>query len=179
MLDLRSWLEAWNNYLCCRLSAQPTLVLELTKYQTLMAMLFSYYSTHACLRYDRLFRQAASQNATLRWDTIKEDIYVWCLTRNSPPSPMPGPTDCQLVAPQSVCSPQQPSHEQSTLFSSRPGRLPRYRDRVTHAATGWEICRRYNFGKRTWGEECAFAHVCSTPACHGAHPSKGCPRRPV
>ncbi len=64
-----------------------------------MAMLFSHYPSHACLRYDRLFRQAASQDATLRWDAIKEDIYVWCLTRNSPPSPTPVPTDRQLTAP--------------------------------------------------------------------------------
>ncbi len=61
------------------------MALELAKYQTLIAMLFCHYPATSCLRYDRLFRQAASQDASLRWDTVKEDIYVWCLTRQSPP----------------------------------------------------------------------------------------------
>ena len=38
-------------------------------------MLFAHYSADACLRYDQLFRMAASQDMSLCWDTLKEDIY--------------------------------------------------------------------------------------------------------
>ena len=57
------------------------MALELIKYQTIMVMLFANHSPARCLEYDSLFRQAAARDPTLRWDTIKEDIYVWAITQ--------------------------------------------------------------------------------------------------
>ena len=74
----------------------PPLALELAKYQTILAMLFSQYPASHCLRYDRLFRQAAAHDPTLRWDELKEDVYVWCFTRHISPH---RPTDRRTAAP--------------------------------------------------------------------------------
>ena len=169
--DLASWLEAWNRYLCTRLSFQPSMALELAKYQTLIVMLFSQYSPVACLRYDALFRQAASQDPSIRWDSIREDIYVWSLTRH--PSP---PT------PSSYHNPDERRHGVNSFrdrptVTSRLGPPVQNSDKATHTATGREICRRYNANKCTRGDECAFAHVCWLLGCLGAHPGRGCPNR--
>ena len=99
MTDFTSWSEVWNHFLCTRLAAHPWLALELAKYQTRMAMLFTQYLTEQCLRYDRLFHQAAAHDPTLNWDELKEDIYVWCL----PVTPLR--TGLQIVAPLPPCSP--------------------------------------------------------------------------
>ena len=85
VVDFTSWTEAWNRYLCMHLAAHPQLTLELAKYQTILDMLFSQYPASHCLRYDRLFRQAAAHDPTLRWDELKEDVYVWCFTCHASP----------------------------------------------------------------------------------------------
>ena len=98
MVDFTSWTEAWNRYLCTRLAAHPQLALELAKYQTILAMLFSQYPASHCLRYDRLFHQAATHDPTLHWDELKEDVYVWCFTRHASPL---RPTDRRTALGQS------------------------------------------------------------------------------
>ena len=70
VVDLPSWLEAWNQYICVRLAYELAMALELVKYQTIMVMLFANHSAGRCLEYDSLFRQAAAHDPTLRWDTI-------------------------------------------------------------------------------------------------------------
>ena len=78
--DRNTRLEAWNQFLGARLSHDPSLALELVKYQTILTMLFKNYAAAACLQYDHLFRQAAARDTSIRWDTLKEDIFVWALT---------------------------------------------------------------------------------------------------
>lgn len=39
VVDLPSWLEAWNRYICVRLAYNRSMALELVKYQTIMVML--------------------------------------------------------------------------------------------------------------------------------------------
>ena len=53
------------------------------EYQTLVCMLFTHYAPLACIEYDRHFRQAADQDTSIRWDCLKEDIFVWAITRPS------------------------------------------------------------------------------------------------
>ena len=84
MTDLATWLEAWNRFLCCHLSYFPTTALEMVKYQTLLVMLFP---PQHCLEYNRLFRQTPAQDPALRWDAIKEDIYVWAITKTPAQDP--------------------------------------------------------------------------------------------
>ena len=80
--DLTSWLEAWNRYAICRIASDPAMALELVKYQTVMCLLFARYPAVSVIEYDRLFRQAAARDRTMRWDCPKEDIYVWALTQS-------------------------------------------------------------------------------------------------
>ena len=64
-----------------RIAFSPSTALELVKYQTLMVMFFTHHQAEQCINYDDLFRQAAARDPTLRWDAIKEDIYVWAFSK--------------------------------------------------------------------------------------------------
>ncbi len=45
--------------------------------------MFSAYPPESCILYDQLFWQCAARDPVIRWDTLKEDIFVWC-TSNRP-----------------------------------------------------------------------------------------------
>ena len=102
-------------------------------------MLFSHYPANACLRYDQLFQQAASQDVLLCWDTLKEDIYVWSFTHRSSPPVLHRPPIRQPITT------GQPFHERPTAISRLPptqgtALVP---TQATLTASSREICRRY------------------------------------
>ena len=57
VVDLNSWLEAWNRYATCRIASDPAMALELVKYQTVVSLLFARYPAASVIEYDCLFRQ--------------------------------------------------------------------------------------------------------------------------
>ena len=99
-----------------------------------------------------MFCQAAVHDPTLHWDTIKEDIYVWAITQhhNTGTSPFRDrlPISTRLGPPSAESG-------KATLLHA------------TYTAEGKEICKRYNAGRCTRGEECIFTHVCWHPGCQG------------
>ena len=162
LTDLASWLEAWNRFLCCHLTSFPLTALEMVKYQTLVIMLFANHPPQHCLEYDRLFRQSAAQDTSLRWDTIKEDIYVWAITKKGQ-SFRDKPSIMSRLGP--------PPDTANSRVPTKPG------NRETHDKSGKEICKRYNLGRCTLGDQCVFSHTCWQPGCHGEHPARGCPKQ--
>ena len=128
------------------------MALELIKYQTIMVMLFTNHSPALCLEYESLFRQAAARDPTLHWDTIKEDIYAWAIMQchNTSTSQFQSSisTFCDRLPISARLQP--PSAESGK--STPP--------RATYNAEGKEICKRYNAGRCTRGEECIFTHIC-------------------
>ena len=164
---LSSWLEAWNRYLCTRVAANPSMALELVKYQTMMVMFFKHHPAEVCIHYDKLFRQAAAQDRTLRWDLVKNDIYVWAVTQPSSRQPSASQRTQSFREKVPILARLGPP---ATPTASTP-------TRASHTPGGQEICRRYNFGKCTKGSDCSFAHVCWHPGCLGEHPAKGCPKK--
>ena len=159
-------------YLCTRLAAHPQLALELAKYQTILAMLFSQYPASHCLQYDRLFRQAAAHDPTLRWDELKEDVYVWCFTRHVSPH---RPTDRRTAPGQSF----RDWPDINSRLGPPPSTSAASEPRTTSTPTGREICRKYNYGRCNRGDECPYAHVCWTPGCRGPRPDRDCTKRPT
>ena len=164
--DLGSWLEAWNIFIALRVQIAPATALELVKYQSIVCQLFAIHSAAAALKYDKLFRQAAARDRqqSLRWDALKEDLLVWCVT--NPPfrsRPLP-PTNPRTTTSTGVGP------------STHPGGSSGSSHHATHTPSGEEICRRFNFGKCTKGAECTFAHKCSVTGCSGNHPAKACTR---
>ena len=165
--NLSSWMEAWNIFAATRIQTAPQTALELVKYQNIICQLFAAYSTAAALKYDRLFRQAVARDKrhTLRWDILKEDILVWCVTH------------------QPFRARQQPAPSRPTTTtagtalstSTTPAGGFHHPERATHNA-GQEICRRFNFGRCNKGAECYFAHKCWVTGCGGEHSAKACPR---
>ena len=162
MTDLATWLESWNRFLCCHLSYFPITALEMAKYQTLLVMLFAHHPPQHCLEYDRLFRQTTAQDPSLRWDTIKEDIYVWTITKKGQ-SFRDKPSIMSRLGP--------PASDASNRAQTKPT------NRETHTRSGKEICKRYNLGRCTLGDQCVFAHACWQPGCHETHPGRGCSKQ--
>ena len=169
--DLSSWMEAWNIFAATRIQVAPQTALELVKYQNIIFQLFTAYSAAAALKYDKLFQQAVARDKlhTLRWDILKEDILVWCVTNTNHPfrarQLLPAPSRATSAA----------AGRTSTSSGTPPGSF-HHPERATHIA-GQEICRRYNLGKCSKGAaDCFFAHKCWVTGCGGDHPSKACPR---
>lgn len=151
--DLASWLEAWNIYLLVRVAYDPSFAPELIRYQSIICTLFASVEVSSCLAYDRLFRHQAAKDPTLRWDNLKEDIFVF-QTYNA------------------TSTRKQPFRRD--IFN-RLGPQPDQRaDHESHAPSGAELCRRFNYAKCTLGVNCRYAHVCWVKGCGGSHPAKGC-----
>ena len=151
--DITSWLEAWNHYLVCRLAHTPSMAVELAKYQ---AVVFARYPPAACIEYDRLFRQAAARDRSLRWDVPKEDVSVWALTQ---------PSSVGII----VNIPFVTAPERQSQHDWDPHLTP-----YTCQASGH---KRFNLAKCTKGDDCMFAHACWHRGCLGNHPGKGCPKQ--
>ena len=132
------------------------------------------------IEYDRLFRQAAARDRAMRWDSPKEDIYVWALTQSNSTSNNVAShfsTGNNLSGGNSTIQ----SFRDRVPIAARLGppvkpNTPNT-DRATHLPSGKEICKRFNLGKCTKGEDCIFAHNCWHSNCQGDHPGKGCPKR--
>ena len=106
------------------------------------------------IEYDRLFRQAAARDRTMRWDSPKEDIYVWALTQPSlSGSIVHGGRSFRDRAP--ITARLGPPVKHNPLTSDRAPRMP----------SGKEICKRFILGKCTRGEDCVFAHKCWYSNC--------------
>ena len=78
---------------------------------------------------------------------LKEDILVWCVTRN--------PFRARQQVQSGSSTPRQGSATTAGNASNQQG------DRSVLTTTGQEICRRFNYGKCTKGAECHYAHKCS------------------
>ena len=161
VIDLASWLEAWNIFLAVRLHVSPSSALQLAKYQAIMCQLFSSYPVGVCIKYDSLFWQAAARDSShlTPWDQVKDDILLWCATRHP------------------FWAPRQPNA--STLQTSAANSSSRATHGcVTHTPSGQEICRKYNYSSCTRAD-CSFVHKCWLAGCLGDHPGKSCPRAPA
>ena len=158
--DFASWMEAWNVYLAIRVQSAPRLAQQLIKYQAIITQLFSSYPANVCIKYDTCFRQAVARDKarSIPWDHLKEDLLVWCATRQPFRAFKPSGQGLNTAR-------QTPTAPGATQSGAR----------TLHVASGQEICRRYNFGNCARAD-CKFAHGCWTVGCGGDHPGKSCPR---
>eukprot|EP00731_Ephydatia_muelleri_P017297 Em0010g395a len=83
---------------------------------------------------------ARDKARSIQWDHLKEDLLVWCATRQ--PFRAFKPSDQGLNTAR-----QTPTAPGATQFGAR----------TLHVASGQEICRRYNFGNCARAD-CKFAH---------------------
>eukprot|EP00731_Ephydatia_muelleri_P028758 Em0020g402a len=134
--DLQRWLEAWNIYLAIRIQTAPKTVLQLVKYQSIMCQLFSAYPAASALTYDRLLWEAVARSkpTTFEWDVLKEDILVWCITRN--------PFRARQQMQTTSSTPRQGPAPTAGNASNQQG------NRSVITSTGQEICRCF---KLWWG----------------------------
>lgn len=154
--DLASWLEAWNLYLPLRLAHDPSMALELVKYQSIICSLFATLDASTVVGYDRLFRHRAARDSFVRWDVLKEDLFVFQASTTGTIGQKTG-TPFRKPIFNRLGPPTDPKSNYETI-----------------APSGVEICRRFNSSKCSFGENCRFSHICSHKGCGGAHPAKGC-----
>ena len=161
VVDLATWLEAWNIFFAVRLQISPSSALQLAKYQTIMCQLFSSYPVGVCIKYGSLFRQAVAQDKfhLTPWDQVKDNILLWCATRHP------------FQAPKQPYASAQPT-------SAAIGTNKATQGRITHTLSGQEICRKFYYSSCTRAD-CSFAHKCWLTGCLGDHPGKSCPRAPA
>ena len=121
---------------------------------------FSSYPANVCIKYDTCFRQAVVRDKarSIPWDHLKEDLLVWCATRQPFRAFKPSGQGLNTAR-------QTPTAPGATQSGAR----------TLHVASGQEICRRYNFGNCARAD-CKFAHRCWTVGCGGDHPGKSCPQ---
>ena len=162
MVDLATWLEVWNVFLAVQIQIAPDSALVLVKYQAIMTMLFSSYPAGVCLKYDSTFRQAVARDRSYLtpWDQVKEDILVWCATRN----PFRGP---KQFPPEPGSSNAKPAPAGPT--GSQSAGL------ATHTSSGQEICKRFNFAACT-RNPCSFARSVGFQAVARTTPGGPVPR---
>ena len=128
----------------------PSWTLKLATYQAIICALFASFKASVCIEYDWLFRHQASRDEPLRWDTLKEDLFLF-----------------------------QTANVQKTPFQrvfSRLGLQPDQPTCKTHTPGGSELCRHFNYSKCSLGDSCHFTNRCSVRDCGGAHPAKGHPQ---
>ena len=115
-----------------------------------------------------VLHQAVARDPTLRWDTIKEDIYVWAITQRLNTSAS------QFQSSTSTFCHRLP-------ISARLGPLPAESGKAspphaTYTAEGKEICKWYNAGRCTRGGENASSHTSAgTQAARVSTLAKGVP----
>ena len=73
VVDLLSFLEAWNVYLQATLVHHPSMLNKLLGYQKIICQYAARYKPQAWLAYDKECQQACAVNKSLKWDTRNED----------------------------------------------------------------------------------------------------------
>ena len=140
------------------MATKPAKALEMIQYQTLIVAAFQDYPTEACIQYDRRFHQLATKDKSVPWNRYKEDIFVWCFS------------------PKSIYTDSRQSfrYNKPAIMS----RLGPPADTMTHAATGAEICIRFNTPRGyTKGEACKFRHIYNKQGCGGDDSATKCPSK--
>ena len=139
-----------------RVAYDPSLALELIKYQSIICSLFALVDTLSALGYSDTTQL---RDPSLRWDTLKDDIFVFQTCNLSQKQPFR----------KNIFNRLGPQPDQ------RLGLQPDQRgDHETSTPSGVEICQTFNYAKCTLWASCRYAHICSVKGCGGAHPAKGC-----
>ena len=78
LTDLGTWLEAWNHFLY---HIHPAQVWRWQNTRPYWLCSSPTTRRQNCLEYDHLLCQAAVADPSLCWDTIKNNIYIWAITK--------------------------------------------------------------------------------------------------
>ena len=120
------------------------------------------------LDYDRVFRQQAAAEPSLRWNTLLPGLQA---------STMLGHNTGQGTQFCTLCREVDHARAQCALLCLNP---PPPRPPITSTPTtrrrSENICMSWNRGSCIFPGKCAYRHVCAT--CQQAHKAKDCPRTP-
>ena len=170
---LPSWVYCFLAYVAIR-SSDP-MTRDMLAYGRLVIREAQRHGGVGWLDYDKVFRQQAALDSTLKWNTIHPGMQAATLTnRTSRPGlfctscrePDHATSDCAL-------SYLQPPLSQSIPAAglSRPaiGQKPRPSARRQDI-----ICHSWNAGRCMYPNSCNFRHVCTR--CHQQHRARDCPQ---
>jgi hypothetical protein len=164
--DLATWCQCFVLYTATVVTAQPSRLLDLMAYQSLIAKASQKYKWPSWVVYYQNFRQDAAGNPKKAWAEVDPSIYAQCFTG-------------QAVSGENWCSKCQCLDHNSAGCPFRPRKRPWG---MAHGAAGVlstptkerQVCHKFNRydGDCKFGKECHFLHVCSV--CKEPHPVSRC-----
>lgn len=174
---LPSWLYCFLAYVAIRSSDPETR--DMLAYGRLLIRESQRHGGSGWLAYDKVFRQQAALDSTLRWNSIHPGIQAATLTGSITPSGVPvfctlcrepghASSDCALAYL------QQPVTQSAAAAAIPPRRpvAPRFYQPSRRQSFAEAICYSWNAGRCIYPGSCHFRHVCSR--CHQQHMARDC-----
>ena len=129
------------------------------------------------LEYDRAFRQQATADSSIRWNTLNPSLMA-ATVLSAPPSlsfqPCPHCHEADHRGPDCALA----SVDPYTEFKPITPRPKPYTRPPPADAASIEICRRFNCGICTDPSRCKYRHICAIPTClKPGHSALACPLR--
>ena len=129
------------------------------------------------LEYDRAFRQQATADLSIRWNTLNPSLMA-ATVLSAPPSlsfqPCPHCHEADHRGPDCALA----SVDPYTEFKPITPRPKPYTRPPPADAASIEICRRFNRGICTDPSRCKYRHICAIPTClKPGHSALACPLR--
>ena len=160
------WLYCFLAYMAIRTTDPATR--DQLAYARLLLWESNRHNGSGWLEYDRAFRQQASLNSSVRWNTLVPGLVASTMLAQR----MFCPHCHEVDHPGSQCAlaylHQLPSSSSAVQPASRPQRHPESRLRV---------CISWNKGSCIYPGTCSYRHICAT--CQRQHRAKDCPDTPV
>lgn len=177
---LPSWLYCFLAYVAIR--TPDTATREMLAYARLIIRESQRHGGNGWLEYDRVFRQQAALDNTMRWNTLDPGIQAGTLMGQTPTQRMfcslcrePDHTmdSCALAYLQAPSDPLAPvTHVPTSNLAPSRSRLPPRRR--PESLLG--ICVSWNKGKCIFPNTCTYKHICAT--CHREHMARTCAATP-
>lgn len=180
VMSLPSWVYCFLAYIAMRSADQATR--DMLAYARLIIREAQRHGGNGWLDYDRVFRQQAAIDHTLRWNTLQPSIQAATLVGHAPGRG----TFCTLcrepdhMADRCALSYLRQPHGQTPQTASGPtipsSARPRFQPRRRpESHTG--ICISWNKGQCAYPGRCTFRHVCAT--CNRQHMACHCTETPA
>lgn len=183
--SLASWMYCFMAYIAMRVTDPAAR--DLLAYARLVIREAQRHGGTGWMNYDRVFRQQAAIDATLRWNTIHPGIQAatlvgqaqgtaasMCTLCREPDHTAAGCALAYLQQPVGQAPPTAAGPTRTSLPSGPPARS-RYATRRRQDIRA--ICTSWNRGKCVYPSWCNFRHICAT--CQGGHMARDCSTTPA
>lgn len=177
---LPSWLYCFLAYVA--IQSQDTAIRDMLAYARMMIREAQRHGGTGWLDYDRVFRQQAALDRTLKWNVLHPGIQAATLTgagRGTGPAMFctlcrEADHNAESCALAYLQQPSVSSLAGPTFTPTLPRTRTQNRQHPERSEPPIRICASWNRGSCIYPNTCAFTHVCSN--CRQRHMARDCPR---